>query len=346
MAIQHIENITKLIFMNYNKYDLDHLFDTINNQSINITLLKLIDYKNLLSSLGKGSTILGHHDIKVQCILELSDGNIISASWDKTFKLWNPKNGNCMKTLKGHNLIRALISLPNGNIASSSSCKKSAEIKIWNPNQDFECIQTTLLEGYTDIKKLIALSNNNIASSVFLDDSPYLIIFDYNNGYTLSNSLLIYEVSSLAHLYDNKFASTNRDYDIILWDIDKTPAQFKVLKKAHTDDIWCLAFSNKYGLLYSGAADAIRIWDCKSNYECINAFKAHDGLVTRLILLPNGYFASGSNDAKIKIWDRNCECINTLSGGKGYVTSILFLKDYRIAITNQQENMTTIFNYN
>jgi WD40 repeat protein len=104
-------------------------------------------------------------------------------------------------------------------------------------------------------------------------------------------------------------------------------------------------FNRDNNLLYSGAGDGtIKVWDCIGS-ECINTINAHGVSVTCLIILSNGYFASGSYDNKIKIWDRNYGCINSFYGGKIYITSLLFLKDYRIASSSSQEYSIKIFSY-
>ncbi len=46
-------------------------------------------------------TLLGHYDC-VRSIIKLSDEQIASCSQDKTIKIWNINNGDCLKTIAGH----------------------------------------------------------------------------------------------------------------------------------------------------------------------------------------------------------------------------------------------------
>jgi WD40 repeat protein len=293
--------------------------------------------------LGKSNSLLkGRHYAIIACLLELPDGNIISASWDSKIKIWSIKACECIKTLEGHKgTIRSMVLLPNGNIAS---CSLDGEIKIWNPNEDYLCIQTIGIEGYTYFNKLISLANNNLVSSAYNESCPYIIMLDHDKGYNLSSSIKHEgEAGSLVNLFQHKFASASYE-KVMLWDLEKNPADYKILK-GHKEWIWSLMFDKKNSLLYSGAADyTIKVWDLKADCECIKTIDAHNGPVRRILLLPNGYFASGSDDNKLKLWDRHYDCINTLDNGEDYIGSILLLKDYRIVSTSL-EHRVKIFNY-
>jgi WD40 repeat protein len=221
MVMQSLENILKLIFNNYNKSDLNNLFNKINNMTIAFTSLKLLDYKNIYSSLGRNQRVLERcHDDPITTLLELSDGNILSASWDGKIKTWSIVNQECIRILEGHTgAIRDMIKLPNGNIASSSL---NGEIKIWNPINSYQCIQTILIEGYSRFNNLIALSNNNLVSLSFYMNIPHILVFEYISGYSLSRRIMQEDkVLCLVNLLDNKFASGSINTQITLWDMDK-----------------------------------------------------------------------------------------------------------------------------
>ena len=93
----------------------------------------------------------------VRCIIELKNGNLASASDDETIKIW--KNGTCIQTLKGHtDVVMSLIELKNGHLAS---CGWDKTIKLW---KDGVCIQT--LKGHNGcVRSVIELKNGNLASA-------------------------------------------------------------------------------------------------------------------------------------------------------------------------------------
>jgi WD40 repeat protein len=62
-------------------------------------------------------------------ITVLPDGNLATASEDKSIKIWNMKNNECLKTLNGHtDLVFGTVILDNGLLVSASRDKT---IRIW-----------------------------------------------------------------------------------------------------------------------------------------------------------------------------------------------------------------------
>ena len=39
---------------------------------------------------------------QVYCVAVLSNGRLVSGSWDGTLKVWDPSSGRCLRTLRGH----------------------------------------------------------------------------------------------------------------------------------------------------------------------------------------------------------------------------------------------------
>jgi WD40 repeat protein len=67
---------------------------------------------------------------------------------------------------------------------------------------------------------------------------------------------------------------------------------------------------------YATAGEVIKIWDIDKNYECINTFEEHVGLITCLLYIERyDLLISGSKYMEIKVWDlkdRSYLCINTM----------------------------------
>ena len=69
------------------------------------------------------------HINNINSLINLNDETIVSCSSDKTIKIWDLINDECIKTLQGHSqLIRNVIKLNDGSIAS---CSMDETIKIW-----------------------------------------------------------------------------------------------------------------------------------------------------------------------------------------------------------------------
>ena len=74
-------------------------------------------------------TLQGHTDY-LKSVAVLPDGNAISASWDKTLKVWDLKSGQCVMTLQGHtSTVSSVAVLPDGNAISASY---DNTLKVWS----------------------------------------------------------------------------------------------------------------------------------------------------------------------------------------------------------------------
>jgi len=58
---------------------------------------------------------------EITCLLDLSNGDIVSGSLDTTIKIWDHSNGKCKWTLKGHtHAVIVLLELTDGHLVSSA----------------------------------------------------------------------------------------------------------------------------------------------------------------------------------------------------------------------------------
>jgi hypothetical protein len=73
-------------------------------------------------------TLCGHGS-RVTSLAVLSDGKLVSGSYDRTIRVWDPKSGTCKLLLIGHlGDVTALAALPDGRLVSGSADKT---IRVW-----------------------------------------------------------------------------------------------------------------------------------------------------------------------------------------------------------------------
>ncbi|NJR74537.1 MAG: WD40 repeat domain-containing protein [Scytonema sp. CRU_2_7] len=78
-----------------------------------------------------------------------------------------------------------------------------------------------------------------------------------------------------------------------------------------------------------------------------NSFKGHEGSVTSVSFSPNGQiFASASQDATIKIWQKNGRLLQTLKGHKDGIFKAIFRPDGQILIAASFDNTVSLWRYN
>ncbi|CAF1635084.1 unnamed protein product, partial [Didymodactylos carnosus] len=95
----------------------------------------------------------------VRALAVLTNGELASGSFDKTIKIWNPKDGTVKRTLKAHFPVWILISLPNGDLVSGSNANS---IIIWNPING--TLKKELISHTNWIRAFAVFSNEDLAS--------------------------------------------------------------------------------------------------------------------------------------------------------------------------------------
>ena len=113
------------------------------------------NYKNKYQNMAK---LIGHTNSIMSLVISPSNQNIISASYDKTIKVWNSKSFELIATLPGHNYGISSLAIPflSQYLLSGSF----QEMKIWDM-QLLECVET-LNESVSHVKSLNFLGFNII----------------------------------------------------------------------------------------------------------------------------------------------------------------------------------------
>ena len=265
---------------------------------------------------------------------------LISASTDKTIKIWNMETGECLKTLTDHEYrVTSILIVPNNKFLSGSGDKT---IIIWDLNS-YECLNTLIIDFYPLC--LCLISDNQIACGFenglisILDSNSlkfvksfkahddfitYLLLFDKTkfiscsgdkkikiwNIYTFEcvkilegHSSTIY---SLDLTSDGNLLSCSRDRTVKLWQIETC----EMLKSIDFDHQVCIKNLNDV-LIAVGLFGNILIYDL-DKHQTIKTIKAYaySYSVHHLCLLSNGNLMSSSEYGEIKYWkifDKNLD---------------------------------------
>ena len=97
-------------------------------------------------------TLHGHSD-RVNRLIELESGELISCSSDSTIKIWNIMGNTCKRTLFGHT-----DSVESIRVCSKSktlvSCSYDGQFKTWDLNTG-DCVNTILVNKHDTLRDLI-----------------------------------------------------------------------------------------------------------------------------------------------------------------------------------------------
>jgi hypothetical protein len=285
------------------------------------------DEKKLKELASMGGECLSNwqgHTKSVWALGVLSNGWVVSGSFDKTIKCWrinNKGNGECLATWKGHaESVNALAVLSNGWVVSGSD---DSTIKCWRVDEkgNGECLATW--KGHSShVATLAVLSNGWVVSGSDdstikcwrVDEKGEAQCLTTWQGHTKS-------VRALAVLSNGWVVSGSGDSTIKCWRVDeKGGAQCLATWEGYRSNVAALAVLSN-GWVVSGSGDnTIKCWrvDEKGGAQCLATWKGHRSNVTALAVLSNGWVMSGSGDNTIKCWrvdeKGGAQCLATWEG--------------------------------
>lgn len=93
--------------------------------------------------------------------------------------------------------------------------------------------------------------------------------------------------------------------------------------------------------IISGSLDkTIKIWEIKSNYNCIATLEGHDRAINCLVELKNKNLCSASSDSMIFIWDLNTyQIISKLNSHRSFIFGLIELNDGRLISGSDDERI-------
>lgn len=243
---------------------------------------------------------IGEHEDDVNGISIAPNQNwAISASHDRTLKLWDLTTGKELLTLKGHaKSVNAAVWHPFGRQIISAS--NDHTLRLW----DLETKLTLgVFQGHTDVVRSAAITPDG-SRMISASSDNTLKIWDMKTKTVLltlrghSHQVLGVVVTSDG----SRAISASADKTLKIWDIH-TGLEIQTLR-GHTDAIWALATAQDNSLMVSASADrTLKVWDLYSGVEQ-RTLSGHSDTIYSVALTPNGLHAvSASNDHSLRVWD-------------------------------------------
>ena len=263
------------------------------------------------------------HDNTIECIAELSNGNIATCGNDFTIKFWEKASPNPHATLTGHTgTVLYILQLKNGLLASASADKT---IRVW----DIKNLQTVkiLLEHQASVLKLYELKN---AKFISCSVDGTLRIWDPFQNYS-SNLLKGHKdaVESVVELENGVVASCSLDEHIRIWDTYMKKCKKKIRVRKTLIDIDYYITGDL--LVISGDKRLMII-----NYELgkiINEY-VNSNEIYCLCHSPDGKIFLGCNKGEVKILNKKFQNITTLKIHNDVVSSMKLFKNQMLATSS------------
>jgi WD40 repeat protein/serine/threonine protein kinase len=281
------------------------------------------------------SITLGTHTDSVTKVAFSPDGElIITASKDKTARIWSVKNGKELAILSGHKdaLTFACFS-PDGNLALTSSLDKTA--CIWQVNSGK---LLTTLEGHLDA----------VNKAIFSPSGREILTISYDSTAKLWSQTTGKLIATLkghqGAIYDACFnskgdliATASADKTAMIW--NGSNGQLKRTLAAHQSAVTSIAFSPMAKLVATGSSDSTAmIWQTDEG-KLVNILSAHQGGITSVKFSPNGKtILTTSIDKNAYIWDAKTAKITLkLVGHSEAIHDGNFSYDGKLILTNSYD---------
>ncbi|KAF7731802.1 cross-pathway control WD-repeat protein cpc2 [Apophysomyces ossiformis] len=254
-------------------------------------------------------SLLGHNHF-VEDIAISSDGQFaLSASWDKTLRLWDLNTGTTTRRFVGHekDVLSVSFSADNRQIVSGSRDKS---IKLWNTLG--ECKYNITEDGHSEWVSCVRFSPNP-ANPVIVSGGWDKIVkvwdltkfklrtnFIGHNGYV--STVTISPDGSLC-------ASAGKDGVVMLWDLNESKHLYSL---EAGDVVNALTFSPNRYWLCAATASSIKVWDLESKsivdelrpeFSQVGKRKARDPECLSVAWSADGHtLFSGYTDNHIRVW--------------------------------------------
>lgn len=235
---------------------------------------------------GEYPILLGHSN-KVNCVLIHPDNRtVISASDDKTIRIWNIETAECVKIITGHTEpVRSLDIMPDGiRIISGSN---DATIRLWNWIKA-ECIRSFI--GHAAVVRDVAINkkDENIISA---SQDGTIRLWDSGNGvckWSASTEPKEGEIKKIVVTFEGtEVVSGSRNGFISMWDIKSGVClrKFCIGRRFAT-----FVLSPVGKELITAYSDLIQVWDINTLklLEEVGYIGFHPAKVTRIALMPDG----------------------------------------------------------
>jgi WD40 repeat protein len=270
-----------------------------------------------------------------------SDGNYaLSASSDKTLRLWEVASATCVRSFEGHAGFAdsACLSL-GGRYALSGGSDKT--LKLWRV-EDGKCLQTS--EGHTGPVESVFLSADSRHALSGSSDAT-LKLWDAKSGLCLRTFQGHQDsVHSVALSLDGRYAlSGSSDTTVKVWSVS-TGACLRTLE-GHTSLVSSVCFSLDGRQVLSGSWDTtLKLWDVCTG-ACLRTFAGHTRPINSVCLSLDGRYAlSGSSDATVRLWDAGKgKCLRTFEGHGAAVNSVCLAFDGRYALSGGDDKTLRLY---
>ena len=286
------------------------------------------------------AVLTGHGDRLNSAVYSPDGGRIVTASRDKTARIWDARTGAELAVLSGHgDAVASAAYTPDGTRIVTASYDKTA--RIWDARTG---TKLTVLSGHDDRIKSAAYSPDG-SRIVTASADKTARIWDAHTGAQLAVlSGHTRFVDSAAYSPDgSRIVTASEDKTARIWDAH-TGAELAVLS-GHTGFVDSAVYSPDGSRIVTGSLDmTARVWDARTGAK-LAVLYGHAGFVDSVGYSPDGSrIVTASRDKTARIWDaRTGAELAVLSGHTGFVYSAAYSPDGSRIVTTSYDKTGRIW---
>ena len=273
--------------------DLTKKVDSMTAYDENRIILGARDELQILDCSKKSITKLStEHKGRINCVIKLSNGEIVTAGQDKTIKVWKIDSSSSLMTLEGHKSMIWCLNEIKGNKVITGSSDNTAV--VWDLNakkKDFELFKDK------EISVALQLKTGN----VLLCSANKLILFELDSKKQLTSLEIKPGVWSIKELTDGTVAAGYGNGDVAILEVGNE-IKVKTILKGHKKTVNGIIELGNHKLVTASDESHMILWDL-SDPESKYFVEGHTDNISCLAYLGGTRFASSSLDNTLKVWE-------------------------------------------